>query len=287
MDEGGVIRITGVNESPKNEWNVELAEDKLMTAGLSAAVLVGAIESTVAERRDVTWSLRYEMHVRGHGKVVMEDVGFSRGNQFLEPIKYWGFESQFPRMIGAVLNNPWEEVHVDRIEVVLNIKRTADIDAVKGVELVEPIVEPGGTARVRVRLQSLYGAETTTVFEAKIPTELAGREVEIEIVPGYALVADSARPESVDGLLAALSKKVAPARTAVVQIALPGSAVAMRGHVSQRLPAFAVDTLRPTSSDRQPAALTQYQRTIVPVARYLAENVRIRVKVRALPSASP
>jgi hypothetical protein len=280
------LRITGINESPKNEWNVELAEDKLMTAGLSAAVLVGAIESTVAERRDITWSLQYEMHVRGHGKVVIEDVGFSRGNQYQEA-KYWFWESQFVRTIGAVLNNPWEEVHVDRIEAVLNVKRTSDIDSIKGVELVDPIVDPGGTARVRVRLQPLYGPETTTVFEAKIPIELAGRDVEIEIVPGYALVADSARPESVDELLAAMSKRIAPARTAVVQIALPGSAVAMRGHVSQRLPAFAVDTLRPSSSDRQPATFTQYQRTIVPTARYLSENVRIRVKVRALPSASP
>ena len=280
------IRIAGINESPKNEWNVELAEDKLMTGGLAASVVASVVEATVGERRDVTWSLKYDVQVRGHGKVTIEDIGISQGNQYAQAM-YWSFRSQLVRLIGAALNNPWEEVHIERIDAVLSLKRTADVDIVKGVDVIDPIVEPGGTARVRVRLQPLYGPETFRVFEAKIPTELAGRDVDIEIIPGYALGADNAQPENLDDLLAAMSKRVAPPRTAVIQVALPGSAVAMHGHVSKRVPAFAIDTMRPTSSDRQPSTLTQYERTIVPTDRYLSESVRTRVKVRALPSASP
>ncbi len=280
------IRIAGINESPKNEWNVELAEDKLMTGGLSAAVIAAAIESTIGERRDMTWSLKYDVYVRGHSKVTLEDIGISQGNQYAQA-PYWSFRSQLVRLLGAALNNPWEEVHVERIDAVLSVTRSADVDIVKGVELVDAVVEPGGTARVRVRLQPLYGPETVRVFEAKIPTELAGRDVDIEIVPGYALGADNAQPENLDELLAAMSKRVAPPKTAVVQIALPGAAVAMHGHVSKRVPPFAIDAMRPTSSDRQPSTLTQYERTIVSTDRYLSESVRTRVKVRALPSASP
>jgi hypothetical protein len=56
--------------------------------------------------------------------------------------------------------------------------------------------------------------------------------------------------------------------------------VAFRGHVAQRLPAFALDALRPQSSNTGPEAFPSFARTVVPLDRYVEGHDKVKVKVR-------
>jgi hypothetical protein len=58
--------------------------------------------------------------------------------------------------------------------------------------------------------------------------------------------------------------------------------VAYKGHVADRLPAFALDALRPSSTDVAPDAFPSYTRTIVALDRYVDGSTRAKVKVRPI-----
>jgi hypothetical protein len=52
--------------------------------------------------------------------------------------------------------------------------------------------------------------------------------------------------------------------------------------VAPRLPAFALDALRPLHSDTGPEPFVSYLRTVVPTERYVEGREKVHVKVRAV-----
>ena len=56
--------------------------------------------------------------------------------------------------------------------------------------------------------------------------------------------------------------------------------VAYRGHVAERLPSFALDALRPASSDVAPDAFPAYTRSIVALDRYVEGSDKVKIKVK-------
>ncbi len=275
------LRITGVKEAPKTEWNMTIAEERYLAPMILSATVASAIEATVGDNRDLTWTLKSTVWVRGHGSTTTEDIGVSQGGMLAQ--RYYLMMRASPiRVVGTLLNNTWEEVHVDRVEMTLDVRRALDIAIVKAAEPVEPIVNPGSRARVRLKLQRVYGEEESRIVDVVVPEELAGRDVDIEVVPGWMSHPESGQPESVDDLLALFSKRVASPKTAVVQIVLPGGGVAARQHVTGRLPSFALDTLKPSNVDLPLSGVTTYVRNIVPTDVFFASSARVRVKVRSL-----
>ncbi len=115
-----------------------------------------------------------------------------------------------------------------------------------------------------------------------MPTELAGKEVEIEVLPGYDVTPEVAAPESLDELLANEMRQSAVPRSVVAQFRVASQGVTYRGHVAPRLPPFALDSLRPQSSDTGPDPFLGYARTVVPLDRYVEGHDKVKVKVRAV-----
>jgi hypothetical protein len=66
----------------------------------------------------------------------------------------------------------------------------------------------------------------------------------------------------------------------VVEFKVPAQGVTFRGHIAPRLPAFALDALRPVHSDTGPEAYLSYARTVVPLDWYLEGKDKVKVKVR-------
>ena len=69
-------------------------------------------------------------------------------------------------------------------------------------------------------------------------------------------------------------------KTVVLQIKMPTQGVAFAGHVSPRLPGFALDALRTTSSDVVPEVVASYVRAVAPIDRYVEGKDKVKVKVR-------
>jgi hypothetical protein len=271
--------IQGATGIPKKDWNVEIAEERFMTSGLVASVIGSIIDASVNERRDVTWKLKSKLTVRNHGSIELEDFGVASGGM---PDAGELAHAKIVRAVGEVLNNPWEHTHIEKIETTLSLDYSRDLWKLRGIDVLDPIVGAGEVARVRVHLVPHVGPETTKVLEIKIPNDLAGRDVELEIVPGYQVVPDLAAPQNLADLLSNSTRQSVTPRTLVMQFRTRAQGVAFKGHVADRLPAFALDALRPASTDVAPDAFPSYMRTIVALDRYVEGADRVKVKVRPI-----
>lgn len=269
------VEVKGAVGAPKTSWRTEVAEDRFMSPQLTAAVYGAVIEATTNERRDVTWKLTSKVTVRGRGTFEIEDFGVASGG-----MPEGGDFARVIRFVGDVLNNPWEHAHVDKIESVFSLDYTRDLYRLRGAEILDPQVDAGGRARIRVRLQPLFGPEVLRVFEVPIREELEGKEVDLEIVPGYVVSPEVASPQNLSDLLANSQKQYYTPRSLVVQYRVRANGVAFAGKVAPELPSFAFDLLRPASTDAGPDAVASYARTVHPMEKYVEGSDRVRVRVR-------
>jgi hypothetical protein len=63
---------------------------------------------------------------------------------------------------------------------------------------------------------------------------------------------------------------------------VPSQGIAYRGRVTQRLPTFTLDALRPQSSNAGPEAFPSWSRTVVPLEMYVEGRDKAKVKVRGV-----
>lgn len=275
------VKVAGVDGAPKTVWHVDVAEERFMAPSITAAVFSSVIEATVQERRDLTWQMHSKLVIRGQKTqktIELDDFGVAVGGA---PDVPEFFHTALVRTVGDVLNNPWENVHVEKVESTLTIAYTRDVWRIRGVELLDPVVDAGERARIRLHLLSHLGAPAVREVEVRLPRELAGKDVDVEVVPGWDVVPEMAAPENLVELMNNATKQTQP-KSIVLQFRVPGQGVTFRGHVAGRLPAFALDTLRPTSADVVPDTYNVYSRTVVPVDRYIDGRDRVRVKVRPI-----
>lgn len=273
------LDITGVTGAPKLHWHVELTHDKFLAAGLAASAIESAIEATASERRDLTWKLTSRVTVAGHGAVDLVDDGIATGGT---PDASDWIHSKLVSTVGDVLNNPWEDARVEGVQARFEVKYARDLWRLRGVEVLDPVVDAGDKARLRLHLVPQDGPEVTRVVEVAMPAELAGTSVEIEILPGYDVVPELPAPENLDQLLANEPLQTVASRAVVVQFRVPSQGMAYRGHVTQRLPAFTLDSLRPQSSDTGPDAFQSWSRTVVPLNLFIEGRDKVKVKVRTV-----
>jgi hypothetical protein len=273
------VEIRGVQGAVRTTWNANLAEERFMSASLVAGVIGTAVDATASEHRDVTWKLVSKLSVRGRGTVTLEDFGVAIGGT---PDAGDFGHSRVVRAVGDVLNNPWEISRIDKVESVLSVQYAREVWKLRGVEALEDSVDAGGDAHLVLHLVPFVGREITKTIDVKIPAELAGKEVDIELLPGYEVNADLAAPEDLSELLANETKQGAPSRSVVAQFRVPSEGVTFHGHVAPRLPPFALDSLRPAHSNVGPEPFYSYARTTVPLDQYIEGRDHAKIKVRAV-----
>jgi hypothetical protein len=273
------VEVKGADGAPKRSWRMEVAEERFMTSSLAAAAFGSVVEATVNERRDVTWHMKSKLFVRGHGQLELEDFGVATGG--MPDAGDWG-HARITRAIGDILNNPWEVSRVEKVESTLSVSYTRDLWRLRGIDVADAVVDAGGNARIVLHLLPFAGPPVEKTLDVRMSPELAGKEVELEIAPGYEVVPDAASPENLNELLANETRQTVNPRSVVVSYKLPQQGVAYRGHVAQRLPSFALDALRTHGSDTGPDPFASYARTIVPLDRYIEGHDKVKVKVRAV-----
>ncbi len=273
------VKVVGADGAPKRQWHTVVADERFMSPSFTAAVLGSVVEATAAEERDMTWELRSRLSLRGHGTLELDDFGVAVGGM---PEQGEWARSRIVHAVGDLLNNPWENTRVDKIEATLTVRYARELWRLRGIELMDEVVDAGQKARLRLHLVPFAGPELVKEIDVPMPLDVAGKEVELEALPGYEVAPEVAPPDTLDELLANESRQSALPRSVVVQFRLPAQGVAFRGHVAQDLPPFALDALRPAHSDQGPDAFASYQRVVVPLDRYLEGRDKVKVKVRAV-----
>lgn len=271
------IDVVGADAPPKKTWDMIVADERFMSPGLVASMLGSVIEATVQERRDVTWQLHSKVSFQNHGTLELDDFGIADGG--MPEGSEWG-ASRAVRAIGDVLNNPWEHASVSGYSATLTVNYTRNLWRIRGIEVGETEVDAGQKAHLVVHLEPFNGPSVTRTLDVTMPRSLAGKEVELEVVPGYDVAPEQATPENLNELLANEPRQSLPPKSLVVQYKLPSQGVAFGGHVAQDLPDFALSALRPSTATLAPEPFASYVRTIVPVDRYIEGRDKVKIKVR-------
>ncbi|HXX66368.1 MAG TPA: hypothetical protein VEK07_04250 [Polyangiaceae bacterium] len=273
------VDIVGVTGAPKTHWHAELSEDKFLAPSLASVVLGSMIEATTAERRDLTWKLTSQVNVAGHGTVQLDEAGVNSGGA---PDASESLNWKLVHTVGDVLNNPWEHARIEHVQARFEVKYARDLWRLRGVEVLDPVVDAGDKARLRMHLFPEDGPEVTRVVEVTLPAELAGKDVDVEVLPGWEVAPELPAPESLDELLANEPAQTVAPRSVVVQFRVPSQGIAYRGRVTQRLPPLTLDALRPQNGDTGPEAFQSWARIIVPLDMYLEGRDKVKVKVRSV-----
>ena len=269
--------IEGGEGIPHPNWSFSVAHETFMSPAFVAMAVGAALESSIAERRDVTWSATTEIAVRGKGTLRIQDFGVAVGGT--PDAREWS-SSRAVRAIGALLNNPWEPVVIEKVATRFRLRYSRDLYKLRGSQLLTEEVDAGSTAKIRLHLVPYAGQEQTRVIEVPIPPELAGKEVEIELSPGYQEIPERAAPGSVADLMANLERQSFPPDSLVASIKLPEHGVSHRGLVASRLPPSALDVLRPARDTNAPEPFASYARTTFPIRHFIEGKDRVKVRVR-------
>ncbi|MCC6523700.1 MAG: hypothetical protein IT373_13675 [Polyangiaceae bacterium] len=271
------VDVTGAIGAPKTSWDMEVSSDPFMAPQFVAVGIGSVLETTAAERLDMTWRARSKLAVKGLGVLDIEDFGAGRES----PIGPGDFmRARLARALGVLLNNPWKDLEIERIDTKVDVVMRRDTMDLRGAQVVDPEVEPGEAVRIRLTLTHYYGETETRTIEVPIPRELAGETVEITIGPGYSVDRILPAPESVPELMSYLARQYNDAEAIVCTYRLPEVGAAYRGNVVSRLPPGMADTLRPTTESKSPEMYQAVMQHVIPSRGYLVGQDTVEVKVR-------
>lgn len=271
------IRFEGVEGAAHPIWNVDVALDQFTSPAFAAMAIGSAAETTTAERRDMTWRSVSRLKIARYGTLTLKDFGSGNGSP-LGPDDF--VRTRLVRAMGSLLNNPWEPVEVEKIETDIRVTFEREVSLLRSTAILSPEIDVGEKARIRMDIQPYQGKVESKIIEVEIPEELAGREVEIELAPGYEVDKPQATPNSVAELIAMLQNQNFDSESMVATIRLRENGAAFKGQVASRLPPFAIDTLRATSVSDAPETFGAQSVSVFPMQRFIVGRDSVRVKVR-------
>lgn len=270
------VTLRGAAGIPKADWSFEVAEEPFMSAALVSSAFGSIIDASLNERRDVTWHLSSKLKIRGQGTITLEDFGVAVGGM---PDAGSLRRSRLVNTIGEVLNNPWTRTRVDGVESVFTVDYARDLVTLRGSEVLEGVVAPGSVAHVRLQLEPFAGPAFTRVIDVPIPRDVPDGDLEVSIAPGYAESPAVAPPTTLAELLANMGRQSYAPRSIVASIKLDRPGVVFRGHVAERLPNFAFDSMRPHGATSGPDAIASRSVAVIASDRYLSGQDKVRVRV--------
>jgi hypothetical protein len=271
------LDIEGVEGLPVSPWRFEVAHEKFMTPSFLAMAIASAIQSTTAEKRDVSWSLDSELLVDGLPKLTFEDFGVAVGGM---PSADDIVSTNIVEAVGALLNNPWQPVHVTEVRAKLKLRYAREIFRLRGAEVLEREIDAGQPARIKLRLIPYDGPEQERVLVVPIDATRAGETVNLDIVPGYTESREMAPAETLRELAHNLDEPVFLPKSVVVKFSNSGGTMAYHGRVATRLPPGALDVLSPTNSTVTPTTFAATTRSVHPLPFYVLGRDRVSVEIR-------
>jgi len=271
------LTIRGIEGSPAQVFRFKVAHDPFLSPSLMAMAIGSAIQSVTAERRDVSFSLKSRLSFRGLPELTVEDFGVAtEGMPGADEIAQYSVIDS----LGTMLNNPFEPVLVEGVDLELELRFAREMLRLRGVELLTPELDAGQPARLRLTLLPYAGPAVTELLEVELPESSAGETVQLEVVPGYTEREERPPAENLRELLRNLDEPVYLPRSVVVKIATKGQTLAYRGRVAKSLPPGLADTLLSTSTTITPTVTPGTIRRVHPLTAFMVGRERLSVQVR-------
>ena len=270
------IDLIGDPTAPKTKWNMEVVHDKFMSPMWTVFAFADAVSSALNDRKDASWTLSSTIKIKGHGTIAIDDFGVSSSG-----IPQSAFMmSRAGYAVGELMNNPWEDVVIENITSKLEVDWKRDAVRLRSAEVLDTAVDPGGTARIKLTFKPYFGVEQSVIASIKIDPIYAGKDVDLEVVPGWTVFPDTASPENLDQLLHNLTVPTMSPKAYVIQYKYPEQGLALKGKVAAKLPGFALDALKANTSTEVAEGFTPMVRAAVDVGSYADGSSHLHVTVR-------
>ncbi|HKP60838.1 MAG TPA: SpoIVB peptidase S55 domain-containing protein [Polyangiales bacterium] len=273
------VQLRGVPNAPRSLWNVELANHRLLTTGLTFSTLLNAVSASAVDRADVVFRVKAKVKVEKHGTIETEDIGYTplgaADSSALSSLRLFG-------VLSAAFDNPWEDARVSGIDVELELRYDHDVLSIVDAQVASDTVDPGKSVAVYVTLRRFDESERVEIVDVPIPKSAAGDSVEILVEAGDLVRLEQPKPDSLDDLLA-MVRSGYPATSLVVSTKLPQQGVKLRGHLVESLPGSALDTLQPTNQADRPAMFSTFARQERTGREVLQGSAKVKINVREEP----
>ncbi|RYE79562.1 MAG: hypothetical protein EOO74_03525 [Myxococcales bacterium] len=271
------VDVEGVEGAPKKHWDLELAHDKFMTPMFVGVGMGNTVESTVSERRDATWEARTKVTVKGYGTIELFDFGLAVGGT---PSADEFVRSRAARAVGMIMNNPWENAQIEKIEMKMKLSFGHNLYSIRGTRPLEDTVEAGDKVRIQVKLTQFNSPDETRTIEVPVPKEFAGREFQVTLLPGWQDAPETPPAENLATLLANLPKQSFAPDTLLAVYQLPGAGLAFKGQIAPRLPASVADSIRTSNDSEGPESVPVIVRVPFAMGKFIEGRDAVRVRVR-------
>lgn len=238
------IKLIGVDDAPKTEWNVEVVQHRLLTTPLAFTALSNAIDATMSDRMPIRVRARSTLYLRGRAPIVTVDEGtMSQGPGASAPLRSLrGFT-----VMEAAYSNPFGEELPERLEIEVEIRRNERPERIVDISTPRTRVEAGSTIPVLVRLARFGENERIERVEIPIPTYLAGQKAKLSVMPSSQLPRAAPRFTSFDSFIRYV-EEARPNTSLSVALTLPARGLRFEEHVTDRLPASVLAALQGVSS---------------------------------------
>jgi hypothetical protein len=276
------LRIDGVPDAQRSEWNFEVASHRAVTPLLVYTAITSAVKSVAADNAHVMFEATSRAWLDGRPEpIVLHDRGYS-ANGFaatstLRQLRVFD-------VVELAFANPFETTRPTRLEIDLALRFGRDTAEIVDASVAATEVDPGQTVNVRVVLRPFGRSEEVRVIPVTIPESAAGQSVQILVQPGPDVELERPEPRSLEHAIEAIRNRYSPT-SMVISTRLASRGLRMAGQVVRSLPASALDALQRTGdSDRARPFVTHLRREL-PGDLVLTGSARVELTVRRVPRA--
>lgn len=277
------IRIDGVEDAIREEWNVEVSATRALAPMLIFSAMLNAIKTTASDATDVMFDAAYEVDLEGYGRIALEDSGYMASGpadpRALSRIRLF-------ELLEIAYANPFAPSRLNAVDIRLSLRFGDETLRIVDASVASDEVDPGSTVPVRIVMRPYgNGDEVVREIEVRIPEHAAGETVEVEIAPGYAVDPERPMARDIRDLVRSVQNNF-DSQSLVASLKMPSRGMRFRGHVTRSLPRSALDSLARVSGTGPSRPFSTYLRTPVPVGRIVLGSTTLNLRVRDVPGQS-
>lgn len=238
------IKLLGMDNAPKTDWNVEVVQHRLLATPLAFTALSNAIDASMSDRMPIRVRARSTLHLRGREPIVTVDEGtMSQGPGASAPLRgIRGFT-----LMEAAYSNPFGEELPERLELEVEVFLNERPEEIIGISTPRSRVEAGSTIPVLIRLARFGEPERVERVEIPIPAYLGGQKAKLSVAPSSSIPRAAPRFTSFDTVIRYV-EEARPSTSLSVSLTLPARGLRFEEHVADRLPGSVLAALQGVSS---------------------------------------
>jgi hypothetical protein len=270
------IKLRGVPDAMRSEWNVQAASHRLLTSALVSSALSSALGAATNDMSEMMFRAESVVTLRKHGEQRVIDEGFAPLG--VSQPSALGQLRVFD-LVDLSFANAFETDPIERIDVTFDLRFGRDVSELVGAQLADGELDPGEPARVVLSVRPYEGKVEQRVLEVPLSSTLAGEQLEIEFLPGNMARLEQPVAQSLNDLLQ-IAKSGLPSTSLVVSVQRKGRGVSVASHVLRNLPASAVDLISPSRDTARTHAFVTEERRVIPFGRVLTGQAKLALEVR-------